>query len=34
MTSPSKLEDNVTFQKFSIDKVIMFNFAQNFLGGF
>ena len=34
MTSPSKLEDNVASHTFSIDKVIMFNFAQNLLGGF
>ena len=34
MTLPLKLEDNVTSQTFSIDKVIMLNIAHNLLGGF
>ena len=33
MTSPSKLEENVTSHTFSIEKAIMFNFAQNLLVG-
>ena len=33
MTSPSKLEDNVTSSTFSIEKDIIFNFAQNLLVG-
>ena len=33
ITSPSKLEDNVTSHTFLIDKAIMFNFAQNLLVG-
>ena len=31
MTSPSKLEDNVTSHTFCIEEGIMFNFAQNLL---
>ena len=33
MTSPSKLEDNVTSHTFSIEKNIIFNFAKNLLVG-
>ena len=33
MTSPSKLEDNVTSHTFFIENAIMFNFAQNLLVG-
>ena len=33
MTSPSKLENNVTPHTFSIEKDIIFNFAQNLLVG-
>ena len=33
MTSPSKLEDDVTSHTFFIEKAIMFNFAQNLLVG-
>ena len=33
ITSPSKLEDNVTSHTFFIEKAIMFNFSQNLLVG-